>query len=230
MFTKISYAKYETSLQNNLYQNSSNFIDIPKFKPAKHVVKLEDNGIKIFEKDINNLKNRIEYENLKSFLKSKKEAIVEFSKIKFSNLSKTDISSFKKQLQLVKSTEGSIQLEKIIKTAKENDKNELTYKIATNAYLILGTLFGFILFKFYTKKYLYRMTYVEEIPNSLDDEQTFEKEDIEISEESMWANTQIISGIEFTDATLSQTLTLAQQDFIENNDDLIFSGLEEKEK
>lgn len=229
--------KNQNTSTNYYYQNYSvDNYSIPTLKAKKNIKKVYDNERKIFDKDINIPANRIEYENLLEFLKIKKSTLKEFDNIKFENSSKTDIMSYRKQIENTKITDGIIQFEKIIHLAKESDQSAKMYKYGQITYLIVGSLFGFLLFKFYTNKFLYRIKYVEEMPTIVNGVAQFDNnDDIEKSE----ANTDVINVSDFENDALSKTLTIAKVDALSdelagkedwiNEDAWLFSALDPKE-
>lgn len=128
--------KNQNTSTNYYYQNYSvDNYSIPTLKAKKNIKKVYDNERKIFDKDINIPANRIEYENLLEFLKIKKSTLKEFDNIKFENSSKTDIMSYRKQIENTKITDGIIQFEKIIHLAKESDQSAKMYKYGQITYL-----------------------------------------------------------------------------------------------
>lgn len=210
--------KYQTQVQ--IPTKYTSFFTIPKVEPKENKKKLYDNEHKIFDKDINIPQNRIEYENIKEFLIEKKASLIKFDSLKFNNLSKTTILTYRKQIENTKSLEGIIQFEKIIKTAKDNDANEFYFKLAEYGYLGVGALLGWLLFTFYTKKFIYRMEYIEEIPNNSLDEVAIEKRDEFLTNQNLVAQTQVLPVVDFEDESIAQTLMIAQQDYIEENKEI----------
>lgn len=205
---KNSVYKYNYSTNNNYYRSTSiESYEIPTVIPKKNIKKLFDNERKIFDKNINIPANRIEYENLKEFISEKKKSLKKFDSIKFDNLSKSDIISYRKQLENVKSSDGIISFEKIIKLAKDNDDSTKFLKYGQYLYLLLGTFIGFLLFKYYTKKFLYRIEFVEELPVIENGIAKFEV-----------GETQIINSSDFEASAIQETLKIAQQDVLLSKD------------